>query len=62
MAQEGDTSDMPWACVQLYQQLLCGSAPAPSTSLLEMLLQVNIRDLPTLCGREGWVTQLYHGF
>lgn len=36
MAQEGDTSDRPWACVQLYQQLLCGSGPAPSTSLLEM--------------------------
>lgn len=37
MTQEGDTSDRPWAYVQLYQQLFCGSGPAPSTSLLELL-------------------------
>lgn len=56
VAQEGDTSDGPWACVQLHPQLLHGSGPAPSTSLLEICYSWSmwtINDLPTPLGREG---------
>lgn len=66
MAQEGDTSDRPWACVQLYQQLLYGSEPTPSTFLLELCFSRSTWDCqrPPSTMWKGGVgdPKLYHGF